>query len=379
MHRPVPVRYAVKPPANCRAEWMRGVIMQLYSPCDRVPIRHGTSEMKPMLRILAALGLALAMALAPPAAVAQPSVAQLAADLGLPDDAVQRIEKGEMVEDYPAPKGGHEIAVALAFLVKAPPANVMANFLRGADFAADPTVTATHAIGVPGTLADFASLTLTPDGPGEAKRYLTASPGETLNLSAAEIAAFNALGKGAGQAAVEAQLRQMLLARLQAFRQQGFAGMTPDARSGGEVRKPSAVLRRSSESPVLQRYAPNFQRALLNYPNDLPAGLSDQLYWMVATLDGRPNIALRQRLSAAEGDAYVLADREFYVAHGYNAMQAVAALLPAAGGNTVVYYRSRTSTDQVGGFGSSMKQTIGARLMAKQLAAIFDKSRAAFQ
>ncbi len=45
-------------------------------------------------------------------------------------------------------------------------------------------------------------------------------------------------------------------------------------------------------------------------------------------------------------------------------------------GGTVVLYANRTTTDQLGGFGTSTKQSIGCAMMAKQIRAIFEKSRA---
>ena len=44
-----------------------------------------------------------------------------------------------------------------------------------------------------------------------------------------------------------------------------------------------------------------------------------------------------------------MADREFYVSHGYNTSQTFAGLIPVREG-TVVVYRSRVSTEQVAGF-----------------------------
>jgi hypothetical protein len=73
-----------------------------------------------------------------------------------------------------------------------------------------------------------------------------------------------------------------------------------------------------------------------------------------------------------------LADREFYVSHDYNETQAIAALLPVENG-TVVTYVNRTTTDQLGGFGASTKQSIGRSMMAKQISEIFEKSRAGFE
>jgi hypothetical protein len=95
-------------------------------------------------------------------------------------------------------------------------------------------------------------------------------------------------------------------------------------------------------------------------------------------MSGRPNFALRHRLAMPLDDAYVIADRDFYVSAGYNDTQAVAGLLPVEDG-TVVVYVNRTTTDQLGGFGASAKQAIGRGMMAKQISEIFEKARAGFK
>jgi hypothetical protein len=71
----------------------------------------------------------------------------------------------------------------------------------------------------------------------------------------------------------------------------------------------------------------------------------------------------------------VLADRDFYVSHGYNTSHAISGAIAVPGG-TMVFYADRVSTDQVGGAGSSLKQAIGSRMMATQLTAMFERSRA---
>jgi hypothetical protein len=82
-------------------------------------------------------------------------------------------------------------------------------------------------------------------------------------------------------------------------------------------------------------------------------------------------------MTLAVGDALVAADREFYVSQGYNAMQALGAILPVEGG-TMVFYRCHTFTDRVGGFGTASKRSIGRKIMAKQLEKIFERSRDRF-
>jgi myo-inositol-1-phosphate synthase len=78
------------------------------------------------------------------------------------------------------------------------------------------------------------------------------------------------------------------------------------------------------------------------------------------------------------GESWAIADREFYVSHGYNTSQAFAQRIPVTEG-TLIVYASRVSTDQVAGFGSSMKKKIGRTVMAKHLTDVFERSRASFR
>ena len=73
-----------------------------------------------------------------------------------------------------------------------------------------------------------------PDATARANAYVTATPGGSLNLSSAEIAAFAQLGAGASVVSVEQQVRSALLARVQAYQSQGLAGIAPYARANGQ-------------------------------------------------------------------------------------------------------------------------------------------------
>jgi len=308
------------------------------------------------------------------------TVDQVLADLNLPTDAAARIRRGEMVHSDPKESSEREMAVGLTFLVQQPVAEVLKAFRTAVDLKADSQLSASVPIRGPGTPADFASLLLEPGGAAEAKRYLAASPGDTLNLSTDEIQAFNALGSADADPKlhVEEQLKRLLLARYQAYLARGLGGMAPYARRSGPC-EPSAELRRASEAArLLKLHAPALQQLLLSYPEGKPAELEEHFYWLRYDLDGRPNYTLRHRLAMPVGEVFAVADREFYVSHGYNTSQAFAGLIPVPEG-TLVVYRSRVSTDQVAGFGSSVKKGIGRSVMAKQLTGIFERSRDSFQ
>ncbi|HEV7733430.1 MAG TPA: hypothetical protein VGR62_14780 [Candidatus Binatia bacterium] len=304
-----------------------------------------------------------------------PTVAELASVMGVDADGIARIQNGEIVSLDPSETSDRELAVGMMFFEKAAPSVVMQQFRRGGDLKADPNLRGSYPITGPGTVDDFAALQLAPNGTDEAKRWASATPGETLNLSTAEIATLDALGDGTSQADVEAAIRRILLARFQAYRTSGLAGIAPYARDG-ESRDVGGALRASTTaSPVIAKFAPVLREVLLDYPSQKPADLEESFFWLAYDLDDRPNLTLRHRMAMPAGDGFVVADREFYVSQGYNEMQALAGFLPAEGG-TVVFYVTRTSTDRAGGFGSSAKHAIGRKVMAREIEAIFERSRA---
>ena len=314
------------------------------------------------------------------AAVARavPTLDELMKEFAFSADDVQRVRNGELVNTGAKETSDRELAVVMVFLVKAPVQKLIGALKGGPSSRNDPQVQAATEIKGDGTLDDFKAVVLKPGGEKETQRYLSAAPGDTLNLSLPEIAGFAALkaAGGAAQPQVEEAVRKMLLARYQAYRAQGLAGIAPYARGKDKQSQPADDLRRATEAAKgIKKYTPAFYDVLMNYPQGTPAGLMQNFFCIRYAMDGRPNFALRQRLAMPVEDAYVIADRDFYVSSGYNDTQAVGALLPVENG-TVVVYLNRTTTDQLGGFGASAKQAIGRGMMAKQISAIFEKARA---
>jgi len=308
-------------------------------------------------------------------ALAVPTLDELMAGFDFSKDDVQRVRNGELVKTTTKETSERELAAVMVFLVKAPVPKLLGSLKAGPSSRNDPQVQAVTEISTDGAFVNPKAVALQPGGEKEAKRYLEAEPGDTLNLSTAEIASFAAL-KGAAQPQVEDAVRQMLLARYQAYRSQGLAGIAPYARGKDKQSQPADDLRRATEAAKgVKKYASAFYDLLMNYPQGAPAGLKQEFFCIRYAMGGRPVFALRQRLAMPLEDAYVVADRDFYVSHDYNDTQAVGALLPVEGG-TVVVYVGRTTTDQLGGFGASAKQAIGRNMMAKQISEIFEKARA---
>jgi hypothetical protein len=328
------------------------------------------------IRIAAASCAAALLCLAAAPARSQlPAAETLLADLGLAPDEIAQVKAGQLVHHSVAAASERELTTGLAFQVATPPAQLVKNLAQDLLDSVDPNVTAFGVVSTPGSAADFAKLTLSPNAQARAQAYVRAKPGGDLNLSAQEIAALGALGSGAAPAAVETKVRDLLLERVQTYRARGLAGLAPYARDGG-TRSPGDELRTATQaSKKLAQYAPAAYQLLLSYPDARPPGTEEVIRWSQFEGHGVPTIALTQVLIVPDGEARVALQRQFYASTGYNAEQAIAAFLPAAGG-TVVVYANRTSTDQITGFGGSAKRSIGSKLLASQLEDLFQKARA---
>jgi hypothetical protein len=283
----------------------------------------------------------------------------------------QRVLSGEFVTgDVPA-VSERDLSFAIAFLVKTSPAALGKQVVTGQLVTADAQVQAHGEIKGAGTLADFAGLKITGD---EAKTLAAAKAGDALNLSASEIAAFEAV-RGAGPEAIQQQLQKMLLARYQAYRTSGLGGIAAYDRGGGRTTDHAADLRRASEAAAgLKKHLPAFQAVLLGYPKAAAPQMQESFFWVKSNIQGKPTYILTHLMAAPDGPARALARRQYYVSTGYNGEQSVAGFLPVQGG-TVVVYASHAFTDQVTGFGGSMKRSIGSSVMASKMKEIFEAGR----
>ncbi len=310
-----------------------------------------------------------------PAAAQLPDAKALLGDVGFGADQIQQVVSGGIVRGAIQAASDRELVVALAFQVDTTPAKLVADLKAGLGIKADPGTLSSGVFSGAGSAADLAGLALVPDGQKRANAYVNAQPGGDLNLSPQEYAIFNALAPSVE--AVTPAVRAALLARMQAYQKQGLAGIAPYALGDGKTRSPADELRTSTmASRALQKFIPAAYQMLLDYPAAKPAGTEEVFRWAQIDAHGVPTLTLTHSAYVPDGDAFFVLQRMFYVSSGFNAEQAIAAVLPVQGGSVVVY-GNRTSTDQVTGFGGSAKRSIGSKLLQSQLEGIFERARAA--
>jgi hypothetical protein len=343
----------------------------------------GSQQRVPAL--FGALGFILFSACAALDAVAGPNAEEVLADLPISDSARSKIMAGEITQWTTMESSDREIVIGKVLLVRdKKPDEVVEIFRHAIGFKIDPDVSAFGKIEGPGTMSDFAEVKLGPGAETEARFYLESTPGDGFNLSSQEIAAFEALNVegelSAGTvASVEQQLRSMLLARYQAYRAQGLSGIDPYARDGGTELRPGDELTQAiTVEKILAKYAPSFQKTLLKYPENKPAGLEEWFYWLSLELDSRPAFILSHRLAIQSGDSFMISDRHFYVSREYNVLQTVGGLLPTTEG-TLVLYVYRLSTDQVTGFASSVKHKAARKVVGEPLEQLLENLRTAVE
>jgi hypothetical protein len=333
-----------------------------------------------MMRILGLATAFLVSTLALPAA-ALPTADEVLEQLGFSADAKQQVLAGQVVNSGEKPTSDRELSAALAFLVNKPPSELIAGVRKSLLMQVDPGTLARVQIHGAGSLDDFKGVAFATDAKKQVELYLDAKPGSDLNLSASEIAAFKVLdaksGGGSAQKLVEAQLRQSLLSRYQAYQSKGLEGIASYERGGGKQSPASGDLKRANEAATgFKKYLPAFYNTLIGYPNSQAPELEQIFQWTHYDAHGTPVFILTHRFWMPEGDGWVLAVRQYYVSGSYNVGQALVGLLPVDQG-TLVVYLNRTSTDQVAGFGGSTKRSLGSKIMISQLEDLFHQVKAA--
>ena len=303
-----------------------------------------------------------------------PAADALLASAGFTPAQITQVDAGQLVRGSAPASTPRELVAVFAFRVATTPADLVKDARTALLDRVDPNTTAFGMI--TGAPSDFTKLVLTD---AHAARFRSAAPGSDLNLSTEEIATFQQLGSNATTAAVTNAVREMLAARVAAYRARGLAGIAPYARSGGATRDAAAELRSAlGASRLLQQYAPAAHRAMAETPASRPAGTEEDFRWSLFDAHGVPTIALTHSLFIPDGDAWAVMQRQFYVSAGYNSMEAVGGFLPSQS-DTIVAYAGRTSTDQVEGIGGGTRRSLGSRVLASQLESMFERARAKVQ
>lgn len=299
----------------------------------------------------------------------EPSMQEVLGKLGIEQEKLADLEKGETVAFDVEEKTEKEMAAGVAVYLPAPPSKLIA-FVKKGDLASiDTDVVAQGMIPAGASQDAFKGFGFSAKQKKEAENFLSAEPGDEFNLSTEEINAIKALkaddAKAPSDVASQAY-RNVLMQRVETYRKNGLAGIAPYSRDG-EAADPAAELRNATvNSKLLASYFPELQKAWLNYPAALPSGTEEAFFGLNRKVEKRPTPILGHRVLLTTGSGAVILARQFYVGHSYNSNQLSVICLPHRDGS-LVFYANRTSTDQIAGMGSSLKHSIGREQMQAEI------------
>ena len=227
-------------------------------------------------------------------------------------------------------------------------------------------------------------------GPGDAaevNHLLTVHPGDAYNFSTEEIAWFQAAAadlsqgksKYAGPAeAMMATLRRVLRTRYQAYHAQGLRGVVPYDRGYAVFVDPAEGLRVALDSiDLLRGYFPRFYLAFRQYPRADSEGYQQRHVLLKTMAQGRQAFVLAHWMVDINESYALIAERQYYVTHTYDALQNIITCLPYRGG-TLVGLLNQTFTGKVAGFARAIRHNVGRKRIQETIRPLFESLRDAF-
>jgi hypothetical protein len=314
------------------------------------------------LIVLAALTIGLA-----PANAQTPTPDEVGKALGLTPAEIEQVKGGAIISKDLKEGSDKELAGVVVVLLNKPVTELVDLALQAKMLETDKDILGFRGW-KPDASADeeFASLGLSASETSEAKIFANASPGSKLNLSTADIALFQNVQPTADS--VNPPLRAMLKARYEAYRKSGLNGIAPYTRGGRNEAHPAKELTLAINETKTAARRQDFFNALLNFPADPLPDVENRFYWFKMTVEDRPTFILAHRAARRTATAALLTEEQFYVGHSYNSNLIAGGCLEVQGG-TLVFYVNRTFTDQVAGFGSGLKHSIGRGQMLSEVKA----------
>ncbi len=326
-----------------------------------------------MLAIIVGVGSA-----APAPAVAFPPAGEIATSVGFTDEDKNKILAGEIVAADLPETTDKMLSQAIAVLLPVKTDEIAQRLNSLKLFQADKTLVAFGTIDPANPEAGLAKAVFADNEAEEAAKFLKASPGSEFNLSADEFAKVKAAAaSGDTSPAAASKVYQGILAeRVKAFATRGIKGVAPYDRGDGDTSSAAEGLEAMAKAlTFMQKNMPTLYQAILDYPNGKPSDAEEIFTWENRSVEDRPTFTLVHRMIVHRPELLLVVTREFFVGHSYNASQAVGGGFPVTEG-TLVLSGNRTTTDQVAGFMSGTRHSIGRGMMRDELVEKFKLFRA---
>ena len=282
---------------------------------------------------------------------------------------VRKIRRGDVVKAPITKTSERQLAAAVACLLRADHDVVLRDYLEVIPVTVGSDVLAHGEIDTDDIRRSLSQLSLGDGEVEELQRVIEFDGGFGLNLSAGEIAAFDASRQSSpDQRIADAReiLVDILVGRTTAYMESGFDAVAPYRRDGATDNDIAAEIRENAEVfPKQISQFSGFRNAWVGMPLSPSVDPDDAYYWLTLDIDKRPVIALSHRLYVKNGEFEAIGIRDFYFTSFFDAGQSIAALLPVPEGILLVT-AAHFWVDFWSG-SAKMKHSMGTKMLAKQM------------
>lgn len=248
-------------------------------------------------------------------------------------------------------------------------------------FAADANVIASGRIDPHNISASLSKAAFTSAEAKEVKLLEKFSGGDAFNLSTEEIAKIKnavAVGKTSTKA-LSKVYRAILAGRMEAYLKSGIQGIAPFDRGNGiNTNAANDFDAMTKASVILAKDLPGLYRTFLEYPNNQSAYIEHAFFWVKRRVENRPTFVLEHRILERSPASMIFLRREFFVGHSYNGTQGVSGAFTISQQGTLIFSTIRTSSDQVAGFMSGSRHSLGRKMLRDEVTQRFKKLREHF-
>ncbi len=252
--------------------------------------------------------------------------------LDISDAEKRRLEAGEVLamDGEPWENSARELAADAAVLVNRPLAEILEEVQEVPTIIPQKYLIEYHDIE---SADDFAAVAFAADEYEHADEFLKTKVGKDFNLSNEEVKALNAANASAKsrearlQAASDA-LRNILVARYEAYQQQGLDGVAPYQRSKKKAVSIGRDLKLTTEAlQPISEYFSDYYQVMHDYPDG--ADCCEHIFrWLKVEIRKKPVFALSHTIIQRRDTSLLITERHFYVSSTLNSVQVTVSWVP---------------------------------------------------
>jgi len=295
----------------------------------------------------------------------------------------EKIDNGEIVtfdrEDQE--KSDTSIALSMGLYVKAPYETVIKELKAGENTLSNyKNAMFVQIEDVKNLQKYFQKVVFTKDEQDEVDKLYEFEDGDdTFNLSEDEVKKWQLMAKEGGKSIDVASsfMRYVLIKRMNEYLKGGIGNISSYKRCGDKIEIGKDFKSSSMGLRSMRKWFPQMYKDYMNYPNVVSSGYQQNFFVIKDIMDDRAVFILKHQMVKEQDNMLLIAERQFYISHGLDAIATQIVCLPYKDG-TMVALSSQSFTQKVAGFGRRIAIKVGRHMMAKEILPMFESLQKKF-